>query len=472
MHDGLLALYHQAPPPMRSAIASIRGWNLRSWRYGSETDRLVEQAHEREGWGPNVWDAWQRQRLEALLHRAATRVPYYRAHWSMRRRQGDRASWNYLENWPVLKKESLRSQPEAFVADDLMPRRMFRETTSGTTGTPVKLWFTRETVRRWYALFEARWRRWNGVGRESRWALIGGQLVVAAASRRPPFWVWNRGLRQLYMSSYHLTPAWIPAYARALESYSVEYVLGYTSSLHAVALAALQGGIRLPPLKVALTNAEPISESQRDAIAAAFGCPVRETYGMSEIVAAASECEHGTMHLWPEAGILEVLDETDDTPSAAGKAGRFVCTGLLNAGMPLIRYEVGDHGAVGGLREGPCACGRRLPTLAALEGRSDDLVRTPDGRRIGRLDPVFKADIPIREAQIVQDSLTVLRVRFVPDGRFTSAHGAEIESRLRQRVGDMDIVLEPVEGIPRGANGKFRAVISHVRDSGKTVGAP
>ncbi len=92
-------------------------------------------------------------------------------------------------------------------------------------------------------------------------------------------------------------------------------------------------------------------------------------------------------------------------------------------------------------------------------------MRTADGRLIGRLDPVFKADIPIREAQIVQESLTLLRVRFVPDSRFDSTHEAAIVERVRQRVGDVDVVLEPVDRIPRSANGKFRAVISHVRDT-------
>ena len=145
MHDGLVALYHKAPPPMRSAIASIRGWHLRGWRYGPETDGLVDAAHSREQWNLEEWTDWQGQRLERVLHRAATRVPYYRAQWAARRRQGDRASWSYLENWPVLRKQQLRAHPEAFVADDMTPRRMFRETTSGTTGTPVTLWFTRST---------------------------------------------------------------------------------------------------------------------------------------------------------------------------------------------------------------------------------------------------------------------------------------------------------------------------------------
>src|SRR5262249_31378812 len=162
---------------------------LRSWRYSPETERLVEEALEREYWGPKRWKAYQEERLTYVLHRAATRVPYYREQWAARRRRGDQASCEYLENWPVLAKESLRQNPTAFVADDCDVRNMYCDHTSGTTGTPLELWLSRETVRSWYALSEARLRRWNGVSYRDKWAILGGQPVVPAGVRRPPFWV-------------------------------------------------------------------------------------------------------------------------------------------------------------------------------------------------------------------------------------------------------------------------------------------
>jgi phenylacetate-CoA ligase len=208
----LLQLYHRLPVPTRSVAASLRGLYLRSWRYGPESEQLVAEALERERWSPERWKAWQEEQLAAVLHRAATRVPYYRAQWAARRRQGDHASWEDLENWPVLGKEALRQNPTAFVADDCAIRRMFHEHTSGTTGKPLDLWWGRTTVRAWYALFEARCRRWYGISRQDRWAMLGGQLITLRNQRRPPFWVWNAALNQLYMSSYHLAPDLIPYY--------------------------------------------------------------------------------------------------------------------------------------------------------------------------------------------------------------------------------------------------------------------
>ena len=460
MNRRLLQLYHRSPAPLRSVAATLRGYQLRSWRYGRETERLVEEALERERWSPQRWERWQEDRLARVLHRAATQVPFYRERWAERRRRGDRASWELLGNWPLLEKESVRERARAFVADGCDVRRMFYDHTSGTTGKSLDLWLSRETVRAWYALCEARLRRWYGVSRRDRWAILGGQLVVPVANRRPPFWVWNSALRQLYMSSYHLAPALAAHYIDALRRYRVRYLLGYTSSLYALAQGVLSLGRNDLKMDVVVTNAEPVYEHQRRAIEKAFGCPVRETYGMSEIVAAASECEAGGLHLWPEAGVVEVVAGGETVGD--GATGELVCTGLMNGDMPLVRYRVGARGARAVATDEACACGRTLPVLASVEGRTDDLVYTADGRRVGCIDTIYGARLPVREAQIVQETLGRVRVRYVPAPEFTAASGDSITRGVRERMGAIEVVLERVDEIPRGANGKYRAVVCNL----------
>jgi phenylacetate-CoA ligase len=436
----------------------MRGHYLARWRYGPETESLVAEALDREQWSADRWQTFQAERLARILTRAARNVPYYREQWAARRRRGDRSAVDVLENWPILEKESLRTHPAAFLAEDCNPRKMFREYTSGTSGTSIDLWWSRETVRAWYALFEARCRRWYGVSRRSRWAILGGQLVTPASNRRPPFWVWNSGLNQLYMSSYHLAPDLIPAYLDALRRYNVEYLFGYTSSLYALAEECVRLGRGDLRFKVAITNAEPLFDHQRELIEAAFQCPVRETYGMAEIVAAASECTAGRMHIWPEVGHIEVIG--DGGVAVAEESGDLVCTGLLNPDMPLIRYRIGDRGAFGSSRA--CTCGRTLPALARIDGRIDDVLYTVDGRAIGRLDPVFKGRLPIREAQIIQEALDRVRVRYVPAPDFSPWAVASMSERLRDRLGPVHVVTEEVKSIPRTTRGKFRSVICQV----------
>ncbi len=289
------------------------------------------------------------------------------------------------------------------------------------------------------------------MSRRDRWALLGGQPVVHADRRRPPFWVWNGGLRQLYLSAYHVSPANAASMLDAMRRHRVRFLLGYPSGMHALAQAALELGLEGPRLDVVLSNAEPLYDHQRESLGRVFGCPVRDSYGMTEIVAAGSECEHGTHHRWPEVGHIEY------------ESGRLVCTGLFHSDMPLVRYEVGDRGRPAE-QDAPCPCGRALPRLGPVEGRLDDVVVTPDGRRVGRLHPIFKADLPIREAQVVQDRIDRIRVRIVPAGSFSERNARVLERRFRERLGEMDYRFELVDSIPRGPNGKFRAVVSRIEE--------
>lgn len=456
MNNALLQIYHKLPSSSRSIAATLRGYYLRSWRYSAETDDLITEAIRREKWTPEQWQLWLSQRLKFVLNRAATRVPYYREQWEKRRKAGDDSPWDRLENWPILEKEPVRKDSRAFVADDCNVKKMFHEQTSGTTGKSLELWWSRDTVRTWYAWFEARWRQWYGVNRYDRWAILGGQLIAPVEQREPPFWVWNAALNQLYLSAYHLAPDLIPHYLEALARYRITYLWGYTSSLYALAQEVIRHKRRDIKMRVVIANAEPLYEHQREVISAAFHCPVRETYGMSEIVAAASECEAGVLHQWPEAGIIEVLQ--GDLPVPNGQTGDLICTGLLNADMPLIRYRVGDRGAIGAGHE-TCSCGRSLPIISKIEGRTDDVLYTRDGRAIGRLDPVFKARLPMREAQIIQEALDCVRVRYVPSPEYTPEAGKSLTEMLRSRLGAIEVILEPLTEIPRSSNGKFRAVI-------------
>ncbi len=413
----------------------------------------MEEALERDYWTKAQWDGWKQDRLSYILHRAANKVPYYREVWSKRRKKGDRASYEYLENWDILEKSTLRQRGSDFVADDCDAKRMFRDHTSGTTGTSLDIWLTRETVKSWYALSEARWRRWYGVSKKDRWAILGGQLIVPVRQNRPPFWVWNAGMNQLYMSSYHLAPEFLRFYLTALKEHRIRYLVGYSSSLTSLAQSALSERRKDVTMDVVITNAEPLYDHQKELISEAFGCPVMETYGMAEMAAAASECSNGSLHQWPDAGVIEKSDS-----AFADQPVELICTGLVNPDMPLIRYRVGDSAIFSDKAE-DCGCGRTLPILKKIEGRNDDLLYTTDGRRVGRLDPVFKDASGIAEAQIVQISLREIVVRFVGSEGFEKAIERTIASRLQDRMGDIEVHFERVEKIERTASGKFRAVV-------------
>jgi phenylacetate-CoA ligase len=213
-------------------------------------------------------------------------------------------------------------------------------------------------------------------------------------------------------------------------------------------------------MKVIFSNAELLRVNHRETLGKAFQCPVKDTYGMGEYAAGASECEEGAMHIWPEAGFIETMDDDEDIPVQGGTSGRIIATGLLNSDMPLIRYEVGDRAKLPET-DTRCVCGRTLGLIDSFEGRMNDLIVTPDGRRVFWLNPVFYG-LPVREAQIIQERADSINVLIVPAHGYTSNIGKTIIDRMHERVGDMEVTIESTGHIPRSANGKFQAVVSHV----------
>ena len=211
-----------------------------------------------------------------------------------------------------------------------------------------------------------------------------------------------------------------------------------------------QSGRPAPLLMAALTSAETLLDHQRRAIEETFATRVFDQYGQAEMQSFWYECEAGRMHAHPLAGVTEIL-RPDGTPAAPGEMGEVVLTGLVNDAMPLIRYRVGDTAR---FATESCPCGRNMPVIEEIGGRLDDIVYTRERGFLGRLDPVLKGVRNIVESQIEQESLDVLRVRFVPAARFTTEDLQELESNLRARVGrGIHLEFECTDRIPRSATG-------------------
>jgi len=457
-----LKTYHALPAPLWPVLASLQALALKRRRYGALYREELPKIRERMSWERGRWEAYQCQQLAAILDRAARVIPAYRGNPGVApRRTGE--ALDVLRSWPLLDMEHFRRNPDQYRDPEHGFHRCITLYTSGSTGTPKKIVRDTRAEQLNYAYTEARWRNTAGVKLGDRWVMIGGQLVVPVERKRPPFWVAAYPMGQLYMSSYHLQPEFAEDYMRALRAWSPAYLLGYASSLNTLAEFAEQTGITLN-LQCILSNAEPLYAHVRERLQRVFRCRVVDTYGATEGAFMGFECRAGKMHISPDFGVFEILRD-DGTPCVAGELGRAVVTGLTNRAMPLIRYPNGDQVAWAPTQE--CDCGCSFPILERIEGRSDDMLQLPNGRRIGRLDPVFKGGFPIREAQIAQINNETIEVRLVPEtrsdgtgSRWNADYDAQLMAELRARIGpDVPIRIRLVDSIPRGRNNKFKAVV-------------
>jgi phenylacetate-CoA ligase len=362
-----------------------------------------------------------------------------------------------------LEKAVYRAHPEAFLARNIAPHRLIRGQTSGTTGTALRLWCTRETLAEEYASVW-RMRRQLGVTPRDPHLTFGGRMVVPFREQEPPFWRWDASTDQTLFSLYHMSERNLSAYVDAIHASRARYVQGYPSSLHLMARALLQAKRPIEPgrLRAVFTSSESLLAFQREKIEAAFGAHVFDRYGTSEFVVSMTACPAQRLHADPEYCIVEVepVEETDDYVR-----GPLLVTGLANFATPFLRYRIGD---VGTLRKKPCDCGRAGDVFESIDGRIEDYLATPDGRLVGRVDHIFKEQPAVAEAQIVQTHPSEVTLHVVPTAAWTIREEESLVRAFRTRLGnEIAISIKLADAIPREPNGKFRLVKSYV---GKLAG--
>jgi phenylacetate-CoA ligase len=450
-------VYEALPVFAQNVANSVAGYWVARTRFSGEFDRTLA-AWERSAAGPLLHlRAEQRERLDRIVRHARQHVPYYRdLAPPSQKYDPEEAIAATLATIKPLEKSVYRERWREFLATNVPPHRRVRISTSGTTGTALRLFATPERIAESFAAVW-RQRRTFGANVTDPNITFNGRMIVPVRQRKPPFWRRNAWAGQTLFSVFHLSPANMPAYIQAVHETPARYAQGYPSALHLVARAMLEQKRPLPigRLVAVFTSSESLLDFHRDVIAEAFGAPVRDHYACSELAVSMGACAEDRLHVDMEYCIVEV-EPTEET--AEWVRGPLLVTGLGNEAVPFLRYRIGD---VGTRAKTPCPCGRPGDTFFSIEGRVEDYVTTPDGRLVGRLDHVFKQLISVAEAQIVQDRPDRIRVFVVPSPDWRDGSEALLIQEIRKRLGDeIAISVERTEAIPREPNGKFRAVKS------------
>ncbi len=455
----LESLYARLPEPLQDLAVTLQGAVYRRQRYGPAFREEYELLKATDRASPLQLELLQVARLRRLLRHAAGTVSFYSSRIPSRSwdqlRAGD---WAAFEALPITEKQSLRDQPQAFYSGGNANRSWISWTTSGTTGTPLQLYYDERAVGRQYAYVE-RYREVAGVSRLLRRAQFTGKMISPGEQNRRH---WRRDWTNntLLLSSVHLNPDTIPQYLAALAEFRPAYLTGYPSAIALLAQHILRYPSRRVVIPAILTSAETLVDEQRAAIEAAFGAKVYDQYGQTEMQSFWSECRYRRMHAHPLFGVTEIV-RADGSACRPGEVGDVVLTGLINEAMPLIRYRVGDRAAWSG--EERCPCGRSMPIIEAIEGRREDYLYSRQRGWVGRMDPALKGVTGIQECQFIQEVIDSVRVLLVPEAGFTDLDRMQLEKNLHDRLGsEMEIEFEFLRQIPRGPNGKFRAVVSRL----------
>ncbi len=422
--------------------------------------RTYHELRRRQFASPAELQERRRQRLRRIVRHAAATSPFHRER--LRQAGIDPArveSIADLQALPLLTKQDVREHLDDILSTAYPRQRLVPAKTGGSTGTALHVFCDPRGVQRreGAALLVNTWSGWRI-----------GQPVAAVWGNPPTPRGWRGRLRAalkerwIYLDTMHLD---LPAVRRFVEQWRrlrPGLLYGHAHSLYLLAGMIEELGATLRPSGIVATSMM-LLEPERAVIERVFACPVTDRYGCEEVSLIACECErHAGLHVNEEHVWVELLRD-DGTPCGPGEDGRIVVTELINYGMPMLRYEVGDRGI---WADGACPCGRPHRLLARVTGRTADFLLALDGSRVAGISLIENTltRFPgVAQMQLVQRHRRRLDVNLVPAPGWDDAVREQLTATFRAALGDgMEVVYHLVDGIPRERNGKYRFSICDI----------
>ncbi len=425
----LQSIYDRFPSPARHLLTSMRGWVLTRIRYSPEMFAVLNKLRADESWSCDQVSACQLSALQQTIDHGVRTVPFYSGY-----PRCEIHGVEDLRRLPILDRETVLQNQERLFSQATPPHRRIRGGTTGTTGASLCVAYTERLVCKNWAFLLRQW-AWAGIEPRHPRITLQGARIVPANRHEPPYWTFNVPERQILMSIFHLSERTAPAYLEFLRKHSSSVLEGFPSVLAILADFALDRGVQIP-MRAVFTTGEPLYPTVRAKTEEAFQARVFDSYGMTEYCGLIQQCERGRMHLAPEYGFLEILNERGE-PVARDEEGDFVWTGFLNEAMPLIRYRIGDRGRWESASA--CSCGRAFPLVVPTITRESDTLRCPDGRLFSprALNQLLKQLTSLRFCQFVHNDPNHVLVRAVVRSGDANGRAPEEVMEIRAKLQDL-----------------------------------
>jgi len=404
----------------------------------------------------------QERKLRYLLKTSYKHVPYYH---DLFKKAGitpeEIRSLDDLEKIPVLTRESLKTQTNRFIANNIDPRKLIPDYTSGTTtGERLSIKRLKETYDRAISA-ELRAYRWYGAYRKMFYYVTGTDVDVEK-NRTLKKRLYNFVTKTITISPLEFSmKKRLDRFLKELKKNKRRVLYGTPSGICKLVDILDERNIDIN-LDVIISTDEPLLKEQRKYLEDRYGCEVYDIYGTSEVWGIAFECSlHGLYHITSENVIVEVVNENWERVSP-GERGRILLTDLNNTEMPIIRYDIGDFGIIS---DDECECGRGLHALRPIDGqmvlRETNYILSSSGKKIFLPEFGFLLEdhSKVKQFQILQRSRKKILVRIVKGRDYDKKTEESIFRRLLSLLGDVEIEFRYVKDIPFDKNGEHRYVM-------------
>jgi len=422
--------------------------------------KVRKEMESSQWWNDKLLREFQFSRLCQLLKHAQAHVPYYRKLFSETGFKPENIrSISDLTQIPLLDKSIIRNNSEEIKSE--IARDLDKFNTGGSSGEPLIFYIGKKRVSHDVA---AKWRatRWWGVDIGDPEIVVWGSPIELNVQDNIRI-LRDQLFRTKLLPAFEMSEQKLDSFLGQIRAMRPKMLFGYPSALSHIATHAEAKGQNMNDLgiQVAFVTSERLYDEQRLQINSTFGCPVANGYGSRDAGFIAHECPQGGMHITAEDIIVEIVSPNGKS-LPPGESGEIVVTHLATEDFPFIRYRTGD---IGILDTNICSCGRGLPMLKEIQGRSTDFLTAQDGTIMHGLALVYiLRDLPqICAFKIVQESLDLTNVYIVSENGLSQEIREKIELEFRNRLGkNVKISILEVAEISAEKSGKFRYVVSKV----------
>jgi phenylacetate-CoA ligase len=362
----------------------------------------------------------------------------------------------YISNFcPVItKKDLIKNRSQYYPSSGNAHFLQIVGKSSGTTGTPLDLFRSFDSILWENAFIKRHWQGISDVKPIKRATLRGDQLVSLTKNCKP-YWIFNAVENQLILSSRHLTKTTCKDFILIINKFKPDILQAYPSTAFQLAQYSIDNNIVIK-IPFIFTASEMLYEYQREIIENTIG-QICDFYGMAERVAMATECNYKNLHINTDYSYVEILDENDNPTD---EEGCVVGTTLHNNVMPLIRYRLSDRTK---WKKGFCECGSNYPMIEPISGKFEDTIYDTNNTPISPslITFAFKGVCNIEKAQVAQISADKWVVRVVPMKDYSADDGALILSNLSKLVSNQinaEIII--ATDIAKTKAGKYRWVVN------------
>jgi len=419
---------------------------------------------------------WRRDKLEKYENRQLRKVVKYAFENVRFYHDWFKASGVYpedirntydLNKLPIIRKKELRQQDrDDLISEDFKCQKLKSLTTGGSTGEPFSVYICGKEDD-WRKAIYLRANITCGQKPRDRWVAIDvAERAIETSFFHRRFGVFIREVVPVTWDRH--------SQLQAITKLDPDILDGFSGVMWLLAKEAEAKNMKSIHPRIIFGSGDLIDKSSRNYLEKVFNAPYYDQFGCTEVDRSAWQCpEHLGYHIDEDSVIMQFVDENGEEV-APGERGEIVYTSLFNYAMPFIRYGTMDIGVP---IDEECPCGRKLPLMKVVEGRSNSFLVFPDGHVVPPMSFIetlkaFMLTEEIDQYRVIQKSKNFVGI-YVKKTR-ENVDEEKIRSWLLTNILDglpkvekvdlSEVTFEVkfVDELPLSGRGKLNVVVSHV----------